>query len=51
MSDPCNSCLRPIDPDDDPDNGLCGPCHRGESPESECPPDCPDCKADRRYSE
>jgi len=31
----CNLCLRDIDPKDNPGNGLCGGCHRGETPESE----------------
>lgn len=31
----CNCCLRDIDPADDPENGLCGGCHRGETPESQ----------------
>lgn len=30
----CNLCLRPIDKRDDPGSGLCGPCHRFETPES-----------------
>lgn len=34
MDNCCNHCLRPIDPKDDPKNGLCGGCHRGETPES-----------------
>lgn len=31
----CNLCLREVTPDDDPGNGLCGGCHRGETPESQ----------------
>jgi hypothetical protein len=34
-SEPCNLCLRDIDPEDDPGNGLCGPCNRLETPESQ----------------
>lgn len=31
----CNCCLRKVQPNDNPGNGLCGPCHRLETPESD----------------